>query len=86
MAGMRLDRERDIVERAEFRKQRGDLKRTRQPDLAAPVHRQRRDIAGIEADVAAVRRDLAGQLPDQRGLAGAVRADERVQLAALERE
>jgi len=28
-----------------------------------------------------MRREMAGQLADQRGLAGAVRADDRVQLA-----
>ena len=41
MAGMGLDRERDIVERGEFEKQRGDLKRAREPELAAPIDRQR---------------------------------------------
>ncbi len=35
MAGMRLNRERDIVERSEIGEQRRDLKRAREPDLAA---------------------------------------------------
>ena len=39
-----------------------------------------------EEDAAAVGRDLAGELPDQRGLAGAIRADDRVQLAPRNRE
>ena len=39
-----------------------------------------------EADAAGVGRDLAGQLADQRGLAGAVRTDDGVQLARRHRE
>ena len=81
MTGMRLHRERDIVERSEIEEQRGDLERARQPELAAPVNRQRRDVAAVEADTAGFGRDLAGQLADQRGLAGAVRADDGVQFA-----
>ena len=86
MAGMGLDGKRDIVERGEFGKQRGDLERAGKPDLAAPIDRQRRDVMSVEADAAAVGRDLAGQLPDQRGLAGAIGSDERVQFAARQRE
>ena len=36
MPGMRLHRERDIVERAEIEEQRRDLERARQPEPAAP--------------------------------------------------
>jgi len=43
-------------------------------------------IAGVKANAALVGRNLAGQLSDQRGLAGTVRADKRVQLAARKRE
>ena len=39
-----------------------------------------------EVDTPGVGRDLAGQLADQRGLAGAVRADDGVQLACRHRE
>ena len=38
---MRLHRQRDIVEHAEIEKQRRDLERARQPERAAPMHRQR---------------------------------------------
>ena len=62
-------------------KQRRDLERARQPERAARVHRQRGDVVAGEVDAAGVRTQLAGQLRDQRGLAGAVRADHRVQLA-----
>ena len=40
----------------------------------------------VEMDAAGVRRDLAGELADQRGLAGAVRPDDGVQLAARDVE
>ena len=87
VAGVRLHGERHVVERREVEEQRGDLERAREPEAgcaarpAAPVM----SLAG-EADAAGVGRDLAGQLADQRGLAGAVRADDGVQLAARHRE
>ena len=74
VAAVRLHGERDIVERGEIGKQRGDLERAREPEHAAAVDRQRRDVAAVEPDAPGVGRDLAGQLADQRGLAGAVRA------------
>ncbi len=81
MTGMRLHRQRHIVERGEIEKQRGDLERTREPERAAPMHRQRGDVATVKADRARVWCNLAGELSDQRGLAGAVRADDGMQLA-----
>ena len=51
------------------------------PSCAAPIDRQRGDVVAGEADAAGIGRDLAGELADQRGLAGAVRADDGVQLA-----
>src|SRR5262249_56048241 len=43
--------------------------------------RHRSDVLGGEAPLAAVRADVAGELPDQRGLPRAVRPDDRVRLA-----
>ena len=40
VAGMRLHRERHVVERGEVGKQRGDLERAREPELAAAPGRQ----------------------------------------------
>ena len=77
VAGMRLHGERDVLERGEIRKQRRDLERARQAELAAALHRQRGDVVAAELDAPGVGRDLAGELADQRGLAGAVRADDR---------
>src|SRR5207244_9590202 len=60
MAGMRLDGERDIVERGEVEKQRGDLERSRQPELAAAVDRQSGDVHPVETDAPGVGREFAG--------------------------
>ena len=83
VAGVRLHGQRDIVERGEIAEQRGDLERARQPQQAAAMDRPRGDVGAVEEDAAGVRRDFAGELADQRGLAGAVRTDDRVQLPGL---
>ena len=83
--GMRLHRQRHIVEHAEIEKQRRDLERAREAEPAAPVHRQRGDVAAGKTDAAGIGRQLAAELGDQRGLAGAVRPDDRVQLAGRRR-
>ena len=44
MAAMRLHGERDILERGQVGEQRGDLKRTRQPEAVAAIDRQPRDV------------------------------------------
>ena len=50
------------------------------------MHRQRGDVAAVEKDAAGVGRDQAGNLVDQRGLAGAVGADHGVQFAGRDVE
>ena len=50
MTGMRLHRQRHVVERGEIEKQRRDLERAREPERAAPMHRQRGDVATFKAD------------------------------------
>ena len=47
----------------------------------AGMHRQMGDVAAGEVDGAGVGREVAGELADQRGLAGAVGADQGVDLA-----
>src|SRR6185312_1521390 len=81
MPGMRLHRERDVVEHREVEKERGDLERAGEPEMAAPPRRQARDVGAGEADAAGIGRQLAAELGDERGLAGAVRADDGVQFA-----
>ena len=85
---MRLRRQRDIVERGEVGQQRRDLERARQPQRAAPVAWHPRDVLTGKSNGAGIRQQLPGELADQRGLAGAVGADDRVQLSArnVERE
>ncbi len=70
--------ERDRLERAQMGKQRVDLERAHQAALDAPFGRQRRDLLPFEKDRAAIGLQHAGDEIDQRGLAGAVGADQRV--------
>ncbi len=59
----------------------GDLERAGQAPARAPGRRQRSDVLAGEADLARVGKQVAGELADEGGLAGAVRADHRVGLA-----
>ena len=56
------------------------------PRRARSAWRQRGDVLAIEQHPAGMRLEHAGDQIDQRGLAGAVRADQRVARAALERK
>src|SRR4029077_7353169 len=78
--------ERDIVRGGEVPQQRGDLERTRQAKTAAPPRRHEGDVLAGKTNAAPARAQLPDQLADQRGLAGAVRTDDRVQLASRELE
>ena len=81
MAVVCLDGERHVVERAELAQHRGDLERTAEPQPHARIGRQMGDVAAGKADRAGVRGEIAGELADQGGLAGAVGPDQRVDLA-----
>ena len=65
-------------------KQRVDLERARHAALDARVLRQAGDALVAQEDLARARRQHAGQQVDERGLAGAVRPDERVARAGRE--
>jgi hypothetical protein len=88
MSVMRLRGERDVVGGRKIRQQAGDLERTRQPEPAALIGRQPGDVAAGKMNRTGIRHQLPGQLADQRGLAGAVGADDGVQFAPgdIERE
>ena len=86
MTVMGLRRQRDIVERGEVGKQRGDLKRARQPERAAAIRRQPGDVPAGKVHGAGMRQQLPGELADQGGLAGAVRPDDGVQFVAPDLE
>ena len=77
---MRLDRQRDIVERGKIWKYAGDLKGSRQPQTRTAMRGQSGDVASVEHDAAAIRRNFPRQLADQRCLARTVGPDDRVNL------
>ena len=77
----RLHGERDILERGEARQDRGDLKAPHEAAAGARVHRQAGHLLAVEDDAPAVARERARELVDEARLAGAIRPDERVQLA-----
>src|ERR1700691_269572 len=61
MTAVRLNRERDVIQRAEVRKKRADLKRAGDAGEAAAIWRQGRNIGAVKTDCPALRRNLAGQ-------------------------
>ena len=79
-------RERDVAQDGVAREQRDDLVGARHAEMRAPAAGHARDVAAEQRDRAAVGRDLAGDQVEQRGLAGAVRADDQAPLAGLDRE
>ena len=79
-------RERDRLERAELREERVDLEGPRE---AAPHPRLRleaRDVLAVEHDLPGVGLEHAGDQVDERGLAGAVGADQGMANALRQRE
>jgi len=81
MAGMRLHRQRHVVEGGEFAQHRGDLEGARQPEPHPGMRGQARDVAAGKLDGAGVWLEVAGELAHQRGLARAVGADQGMNLA-----
>src|SRR5215468_1019907 len=80
------DRQRHRLERVQPGEQRVDLERAREPALHSRRRRGAGDLLAAEEDLAAVRPQHAGHEVDERGLPGAVRADERVARADRHRE
>ncbi len=68
----------DGLERRQIGVKLVDLEGARQPAQHAAMYRQPGDIGPLKQDGAAVRLQHAGQQIDDRGLAGAVRPDQRV--------
>ena len=86
VTGVGLHGKRHIIERGEIEKQRGDLERTRQAELAAPIYRQRGDIEAVETNAPRIGSNFARELGNERRLARAIRADHGVQLPFRHRE
>ena len=76
----------DGLERRQIGIELVDLEGARQPAQHPRVHRQIGDVVAFEQDAAAIGLEHAGQQVDDGGLAGAVRADQRVARALLDLE
>src|SRR5262249_31544370 len=81
-----LNGERNVSLGGEAVEDARDLERSRQPQPRAAGGRQLGYVAPVGDGPAPTRRELAGQLSDQRGLAGAVRTDERMGFALADGE
>ena len=79
-----LHRDPHVLEHGEVREDVGDLVGLRDAEARGLVLGQPRDLSAVEPDAAGARRRLAGDQAEERGLAGAVGADDRPQLAALD--
>ena len=80
------DREIEVFEHAEPRKEARDLKRADEAELGSSSGAQTRNIATEQAHASRRRRNRAGQQADQRGLARAVRPDQSVARAPFQTE
>src|SRR5690606_19742856 len=70
--------EHDVFQRRELGEDRCDLVGAHQSQQAARMDRQARDVVSVEFDDACIGRDLAGELADECGLAGAIGTDQSV--------
>ena len=66
--------------------QRDDLVGSRQSEMRAPVGRKLRDVGAEQLDLSGIRPHVAADLVEQRGLAGAVRADDQAAFARPDRK
>ena len=81
-----LQRDPHIVEHGEVRKDRGDLERTHQAHARHLGRRRGGDVLAEKFDPAGARRQELGEQVEDRGLAGAVRPDQRLDLAGIDVE
>ncbi len=80
------DRQRHVFERAEAAEQCGDLESAGEPALDARRLRERSHLGAIDQDMPGIGLSAPGHQVDKAGLAGAVRADQRMARAAFEPE
>ena len=76
-----LDRQRDIGERGFLLQQLGDLERAREAAMHALRHVQPINTPAIKMDLAGIGPGLADDLADERRLARAIGADQRMDFA-----
>ena len=77
-----LQRDAHIFQHGEMRKHRRNLKRAPEPELRDVGGLERGDVAAVEHNASAGRRQEFGEEIEAGGLAGAVRADQRMNAAA----
>ena len=76
----------DIVDHRQPGEERGDLIGAPEAAADALMRRESRHVLAEEADHAGARREIAGDAVEQRGLAGAVRAEHGTPLARANRQ
>jgi hypothetical protein len=81
-----LEHRTNIVLHIQATKDRSFLRQIADAEPGTLIHRQRGDIVAIELDVSAIGFDQAGDHVENRGLAGAVRAEQADRLAAADVE
>jgi hypothetical protein len=79
-----LQRDAHILEHGEVRKHGRDLERAPEPEARDIGRLERGDVASVEHDASARRREELGEEIETRGLAGAIRPDQSVNGAALD--
>src|SRR4029077_1013889 len=85
-AGAELDRDPDVLQHRELREDAGDLEGAGDAPPETGGRGERGHVVAAKEHAARGRRQQSGDEVKQRGLAGAVRADDRAQLARLYRE
>ena len=83
-AARALQRDAHVLQHREMGKDRGNLERAHEAEARDVGRRERRDVVALVDDAAARRLQELGEQVEAGGLAGAVRADERVNGAALD--
>ena len=86
VAALPLQRDADVLEHRQVREDGRDLERAHEPEPGDVGRLQARDVAALVDDRALGRRQELGQEVEAGGLAGAVRADERMDRAAPDLE
>src|SRR5260370_28968914 len=85
-AVLALQRDTDIFERGQMRKYRRNLERTHQPEARHIGRRHRGDVMPLIENLPRRRLQEFGQQVEARGLAGAIRPDQRMNAAAAHLE
>src|SRR5262249_47475606 len=83
---VREERGLHVLERGETAEDARDLKGASHPAPAEIVRRQSTDVRAFELDLTGIVREVAGDQVEERRLAGAVRTDDRAQVAGRHSE